>query len=230
MKTFVESPVKTSVLIQNYENQKVPELAIIGDDMKQIGPWMKCKDYIQDVICANNTQTNFYIYGFQYSYMSGPHAKTGINLAIRWDGKTKDEMSTYFHNVRATLLAFEKKAKVSAKSKVFLLKNNQILVLGSNDWRRCIATISFFATICRLGLLNTGKTIKTFLQIKYDKSFAQDAYYIGIAQTFVNKLLNDGIESFVEEDWQFASQDYIPRCHGNGFVRWASNHGGRSAK
>lgn len=212
----------------------MPEYALIGPTGKQIGLWMKCKDYIQDAYWGQRHGRAYSIYGFNFNPETDKVSNRYLLLVVRWKGKNNDQMSEYLANAKKTIERLESKLGIpkyrrTRFSRVF---DGMFVVWGSPDWLRAIATVSFFACLVRAAFYNKDGS----LNIK-DAPNKSDVYYLKSGKPFIDELKKNGLKAF-NPDWD---NDYGTKAgqapatvgsticfgvHGNGFVRWSQGKGG----
>lgn len=234
---FKPSSISPATLNQIYsQTQDFPDIGIISNDGNQIGPFVRCKDYIMDVVWAHNVKKPFTLYGFNYSNPETlPMPTYRLNLCVTWKNKTKEDMEQYLNNTLKTIVDIEDKSKVPARahtyfSNVMMFKNQfndnkeqpYFIVYGSYFWRRNVESITFFVTSMRLGLLNKEGTWESLLKISQkdlgpNQSF-NDISYLGYGKPYMELLKKKGVLALPKQDWsKFSTAGSV---HGQGFTRW----------
>src|SRR5690606_10814188 len=130
-------------------NQKMPEFALIHPSGRQIGEWMKCKDYIQDAIWATINKRGYSIYGFTFKKDEDNINLNHLMLAVRWPGKKAQYLAECLENVKATVEDVEKRLGIPkfrrtrfARVRRGGAERSYFLVYGSKFWMKCVATTS----------------------------------------------------------------------------------------
>jgi hypothetical protein len=205
---------KSLTLAQAYGNCSMPEFAIVAPDGTMIGAWMRCKDYIQDVWWGFFNQKKYSIYGWEWNPESDPHPSTRwLLLAIRWAGKSQDEMQTMLENVKGTMEDVEKKLRIPRhlKSKFSTVRSDYFIVYGSPRWLKAVCTVSFFTWLIRASLTNTGKKYSTLDRKKF--AVTNDSYYANSGADTIKLLMEFGFKA-IEADWQKYTE--VRMVHNNG--------------
>lgn len=229
---FKPSNISPNTLNQIYsQSQDFPDIGILSQDGSQIGPFVRCKDYIMDVVWAHNRKTPFVLYGFNYQNPTEKPLPTyRLNLCLTWKNKTKEQMEEMLKNTLNTIADIETKAKVPARaptlfSNVMSFKNEgkdqyYFIVYGSYFWRRNVESITFFVTSMRLGLLNPSGTWDSLLTIAKSGAAANfnDSTYLGYGKPYMDLLKTKGVLALPKQDWsKFTNAGAV---HGQGFTRW----------
>ena len=194
----------------------MPEFAILAPDGSQIVTWMKCKDYIQDTIWGSMNNKYVSIYGWRYNPNKDPKPSSRyLLLALRWVGRDS-EMETYLYNVQETVEDLESRLRIPKvdRTRFSRASGDKFVIYGSNKWKRCAATVSFFTFLIRASLTNSGGKLET---IGKKTAVGKDAYYIKSGAPFIKRLLSKGFLGF-KPDWHKECSEEI---HDSGFVNYS---------
>jgi hypothetical protein len=196
--------------------QDMPNFGIVAASGAQIGPWMRCKDYIQDTIWGGRKKQSYEIYGWTYKAGKDKRPSTRwLILALKWTSKAS-KMPEYLDNVRRTVDRLEKHLKIPlcARTHFSDVMDDKFIVWGSPHWMRCVGTVSFFTFLLRAALFNTSGR---FEDIPSQKKWpvGNDAYYAKDGALFIDLLMKEGFEAF-ESDWDGYTS--VGAVHNNGFV------------
>lgn len=212
-KAFLK-PGKKMSLSQAYGNVSMPEFSILSPDGTMIGPWMRCKDYIQDVIWGHINQKKYSIYGWSWDPESDPApSNRWLILALMWNGKTTEQMAAMLENVKGTVEDIEKRLRIPKFRRTRFSKavNNYFVIYASPNWLRSVGTVSFICWLIRASLTNESKKFDKLDRNKFPVS--NDAYYIQNGANFIKLLLHGGFNS-IEDDWK--SYNIVNQVHNNG--------------
>lgn len=224
---FKESEISERTLSQmrGCDDNSLPCIAIVGDNDEQIGPWFKCKDYIQDVVRANHVKQSFSIYGFKYNVKNDPPLKNKFRLAYRWREIKDDVFAERRANMVETIKDIEKQIKIekhSEFSEPFKIGGHNAVLIDANiEWSKAIPLISFLSLVGRLSMLNEGRTLKSLLKMKKADGMMEDIYYLTSSRGFVNHLVKNGISDFPNENWAAKTTH---TCHNYGIVGWSKEN------
>lgn len=202
---------------------KMPQFAVVSPDGRQIGPWMKCKDYIQDVWWGYQHKRSYECHGFSYQYGEDPAPSNRyLLLAIRWEGKTPTEIRKMLDNVKRTVENLEKRLRIPRhlRTRFSRQMNDYFIVYGCPKWLGAVKLVSFFSWLLRASLCNDGGRIET---INDTCPVKKDAYYKKQGMVFIKHLLKAGIDS-IKSDWMEKRDIYT--CHSEGFVHAAHRMNG----
>lgn len=224
MKFFRASKRKFSLSEIYGSGSSMPEFTVVAEDGRQIGGWVRCKDFIQDVWWGHLNNVSYGIYGYNYNPVLDP--KPSLNellLALRWKGKTEKQLKSMLKNLRKTVDSVESKMPWEGKkglpenmrSKFSEPEDGIIVVRGSKIYLRSVALLSFFTWLVRGSLLNKSGKLS---EIKKTCPVKKDAYYHNSGQKFINELIKNGPNAFISD---FDSYRNVSAVHNNGFVRWS---------
>lgn len=210
-------------------NESMPEFALLSIDGKQIGSWMKCKDYIQDCIWGGKFGKSYDCHGFYYNHGRDPLPNLdNLHLAVRYsDPKYKQKLSDMLENIKGTVEDLEERIKIPKKertrfSRVINDEFDYFVVYGSRHWLKATHTISFFTFLLRASFLNSGKKIDT---IGTTPPVKKDAYYYQSGRKYMEMLSKSGIKA-LDSNWKRHSKHDDPySVHGDGFVAWSAAAG-----
>jgi len=215
-----QSSSESKSLNQVYNHDEdMPEFAILGSKGEQIGPWMKCKDYIQDTIWAGKAKKSCSVYGFSYKHGVDPEpCLSRLMLALRWPSKSLPQMARMLINTKRVVEDLETRLKVPKfeRTRFTRVKDSHFIVSGSPVWLKSSHTVSFFSFLIRGSLLNeTGR-----LETSRDSSpVKKDVYYLLTGKKFIKNLLENGVDS-LESNWNVESANNL---HNHGFVHYSTN-------
>jgi len=218
-----------SNLIEAYGgNESMPEFVIVSPNGDQIGPWMRCKDYIQDCIWGGMFGKTYNCHGFQYTHGKDPVPNLeNLHLGMRFMAKN-EELDEMLENVKETVSDLEERVGIPAVertrfSRVIPNKTfNYFIVYGSKYWLKATHTISFFTFLLRGSFLNTGRKIETIGKTPPCKN---DSYYFNSGKKYMDMLSKGGIDG-IESNWeQHKSHSDAYQLHNGGFVNWSYNAG-----
>lgn len=227
---FFRASTKQYGLAEIYgREESMPEMTLVAEDGKQIGAWVKCKDFIQDVYWAKKNRVSYSIYGYDYNPTIEPLPSDRYFLvAMRWKGKSDKQMDKMMDNVKRTTEWVERKIpwkNRDGKARVGIPKflrttftkseGGVAVIYGSRIWMESIACISFFTWLIRASLLNEGETIDSIGKTCPNK---KDIYYLQSGKRFVDALMKKGIDAFQPD---FDKHDSVDSVHNNGFVGWS---------
>jgi hypothetical protein len=198
-------------------NDPMPEFAIMAADGRQIGNWMRCKDYIQDCVWGSKMGRSYEVYGWNYDPKVDPRVSDKwLILAMRWKNKTPEELDKGIANVKATVENLETRLKVPKYQRTRFSRriNDYFIMYGGENWLRAPALVSLFTWMTRASLTNDGQTFDSLMKMK-KFVVRNDGYYIRQGKVFVDELLEKGFEG-IPSDWNKYTEAY--NVHGNGFV------------
>lgn len=220
--SFFQQNPKQGGLSEEFDSyMDMPQFAIVAPDGTQIGPWMKCKDYIQDVWWGSKHNRDYNCHGFSYSPGDDPKpSKRWLLLAIKWPSK-KNKMDNMLVNVKATVENLEKRLKIPKfkRTRFSLVIGDMFIIYGSPQWLTSISLVSFFTWLLRASLNNKKGKLEAIKDS--NPPVKKDWYYYTNGLNFINQLLKEGIESF-KDDWSYTE---VYKCHDGGFVNAAANIG-----
>lgn len=198
-------------------NDTMPQFALLASDGRQIGTWMRCKDYIQDAIWGSLKKVAYEVHGWQFDPKVDPTpSESWLILALKWPNKAPEHMNKAIENVKSTVENLETILKVPKyqRSKFSRRINDYFIVYGGLPWLRSPSTVSLFSWLLRAALTNDGRT---FESLKKMKKFAvnNDGYYFRQGKYFVDFLLSNGFDA-IENDWMKHESAYS--VHASGFV------------
>ena len=215
-----ESDIPSDSLSEEYSPDKdMPEYAVLSDDGQQIGCWMKCKDYIQDTVWGMKNEKSCEVYGFNYRHGVDPlPGKTNINLALRWIGKSEEEMSRMLINTKKVVEDMEKRLGVPKFKRTRFSKVNgcHFTLRASSFWMKSSQLVSFFTFMVRSSLLNKTGRLETS---KDTAPVKKDIYYLLSGKDFIKKILTEGPD-FVDPNWD---SDNAYDVHNGGFVNYSKS-------
>jgi len=209
--------------------ESMPEMTLVAEDGRQIGAWVKCKDFIQDVYWAKQNRVSYSIYGYDYNPTIEPlPSDRNLILAMRWKGKSDKQMDKMMGNVKRTVEWVERNIPWKnrdgktrngipkfLRSEFTKTQNGVFIIFGSRIWFRSIACISFFTWLIRASLMNEGETIDSIGKTPPNK---KDIYYLKSGKRFVETLMEKGLDAFKPD---FDNHDSVVSVHNNGFVGWS---------
>lgn len=206
-------PGKSLNLSQAYGAVSMPEFAVLAPNGTMIGVWMRCKDYIQDIWWGFYNNKSYSIYGWSWNPESDPHPSTRwLLLAIRWVGKTDEQMTEMLNNVRHTIADVEKRLRIPKhlKTRFSSVRDGYFVIFGSPRWLRAVCTVSFFAWLIRASLTNDGHKFDTLDKKKFPVQ--NDAYYANSGANTI-RLIMSGLRN-VPTDWE--KYTTVGQVHNNG--------------
>lgn len=214
---FLRPSTRKLNLSEIYENDQMPQFAILSPDGRQIGAWMRCKDYIQDVIWGSLKKRPYEVHGWAFDPNEDPApSENWLILALKWPGQTPAQLDKAIENVKATVENLETILRVPKyqRSRFSRRIGDYFIVYGGYPWLKSPATVSFFSWLLRASLTNDGRT---FESLKKMKKFAvnNDGYYFRQGRYFVDYLLEHGFDG-VDNDWNKYQDAH--EVHGRGFV------------
>jgi len=221
---FLDMSTRNKLSLSEIYGKKdsVPEFAILSPDGKQIGTWMKCKDYIQDTFWAAKSGTTFSIYGWVWNHVSDPHPshKKPI-LSLRW--RNKEGFEKLAANTKRVVESLEKDLKIPLylRTRFSAPTKNKFIVFVSPLWVRASWSISFFTWLLRASLMVDEETT-VWKATKF--AVGNDAYYRDSAKKFYDHLKKMGGLQKLQSNWDKISSAY--QCHESGVCGWANNGGG----
>ena len=213
---FKENPHQGGLSEEYSPNQDMPEFAVVAPNGIQIGPWMRCKDYVQDIWWGHAKKKAYNCHGFPYNPNVDPApSKRYLLLAMRWKGK-EHQMPTMLDNIKRTVESIETKLKIQShiKTRFSRAQGDMFVVYGSPKYLQSIKLVTFFTWILRASFKNTGGRLDT---LKDTPPVKKDFYYRQNGDSFIKKLFREGIDA-VEDDWNKTS---VYDCHNQGFVHYS---------
>jgi hypothetical protein len=208
-------------------NDPMPEFALLSADGRQIGPWMRCKDYIQDCIWGGMFKKSYSVHGFKYTHGTDPLPNLNkLHLAVRFRAKNKI-LAKMLENVKKTVEDLEERVNIPRDERTKfsrVLEDSYFVVYGSHHWLKATHTISFFTFMIRASFLNTGRKIETIGKTAPVKN---DVYYFKGGRKYMEMLSKAGIEG-VKANWDsYKNTDKAYTIHNAGFVNWSNKNGGK---
>ncbi len=200
-------------------NTEMPEFAILSATGVQIGPWIKCKDFIHDCIWGAKSEKSYTMFGFKYVHGTDPLPNLKrLHLALRYRGTSTNTLNQILINPKKTIENLEKKLgfKSHERTKFSRIIENYFLIYGSKKWMTASHTVSFFTFLIRASLNNTGGRIGT---IGKTSPVKKDCYYYRGGSEYYKLLKSKGIEGF-EPNWTSAKS--VGDIHGCGFLSHTS--------
>lgn len=215
---FIRKPRRELHLSEAYDaNQDMPEFAIMAADGQQIGAWMRCKDYIQDVVWGSKREKKYSVHGWDYDPKLDPRVSDKwLILAMRWKSKTRDELNKAIANVKATVEDLEKRLGVPKfqRSRFTKAMGDYFVIYGGQKWLHSPGTVSLFTWVLRSALLNDEGTFDAMVK-KKKFAVSNDGYYLRQGKIFIDTLLEVGFNG-MSTDWDTIEEPYS--VHGGGFV------------
>jgi hypothetical protein len=213
--------------IYGHTDNRMPCLAVVSKDGQQIGPWIKCKDYIQDVVWSCRTKRDFSCHGFKRDIGDPEITPDGLTIAVRWLGKTVEELTGLQANSIATITALEAAARLpegqeTKFSQVIMGSDNHpyFIVFMAPAWTRNTPSITCFVSCMRLGLINKERTLQSLPTSEMEGvTMGNDSRYVGSGKTFIDRITADGIMSVPEQKWKTFKSAY--NIHGSGFANFS---------
>jgi hypothetical protein len=149
---------------------------IAGDSVDRIHHWVKCRDFLGDIIWATDTNTKKSIYGLTYDPVEDlPIEKDSLTLLLKFpDTKMLD---TFFKN-QSILDTLEKNNK--QPSSVFYATNDEkiILVKASQFWQQNIPVLSFYTFILKVMCVQYENPVNWLVELPRIKKNCPETCYI----------------------------------------------------
>lgn len=217
-----------SSLIEAYsKSSPMPEFVLLSLEGNQIGPWMRCKDYIQDCIWGGMFGKTYNCHGFGYTHGKDPKPNLeNLHLGMRFLAKTQ-QLEEMLENVKETVHDLEERVGIPPEertrfSSVIKDKFNYFIVYGSKHWLKATHTISFFTFLLRGSFQNKKRKIETIGKTPPCKN---DTYYFNSGKKYM-KMLSDGGINGVKSNWDKHKDHNDPyQLHEGGFVNWSYSNG-----
>lgn len=218
------SQANKSTLSEAYnKTSSMPEFAIMSEDGRQIGPWMRCKDYVQDCIWGGMFKESYQVHGFKYTHGEDPAPNLKkLHLAVRFITE-KHQLADMLENIKKTVENLEERISIPKKDRTKFSRviDNYFIVYGSKHWLKATHSISFFTFLIRATFLNIGRKIET---IGTTPPCGKDTFYFKNGRKYMEMLSEHGIKG-VESNWD--SHKSASACHDDGFVAWSDKNGGK---
>lgn len=198
----------------------MPQFAILSDFGYQIGPWIQCKDYVQDAVWGAMFGFDVSVYGFRWSPVDDlPRASLRkLMLAMRYPGE-EDELPKMLSNVKKTVENLESRIRIPKcqRTRFSSITDGYFVVYGSHHWLKATHTISFFTFLLRSSMNNSGGTVET---IGTTPPVKKDTYYHETGKKYIKTLIKNGIDG-IESNWeQYSKARDSQRVHNGGFVNF----------
>lgn len=208
-------------LCENYSrHQDMVEFAVLKKSGIQVGDWMRCKDYIQDIIWGSKNKVSYSIYGWKFNYDKDKIDPNNLILALRRRAATKEMLSQYLKNCSSTIWDLESILGIPTprRTKFSKIINDYFVVYTSKFWLRCIGTVSFLTWVLRSSIENNNGTWDSHVNNKNNYHNRSDTYYLNDGAKFIEYIKENGIES-LHPDWDRAR---VGNVHNNGWVSYTA--------
>lgn len=215
-------PGRVLSLSEAYSQNDMPQFAIMAENGQQIGSWMRCKDYIQDVIWGSKKGVAYEVHGWVYDPKEDPRTSDKwVILAMKWPTKTDVQLDKAIENVKATLEDLEKRLGIPKfrRSRFSRRIGDHFVIYGGTHWLKSAGTVSFLTWVLRASLTNRHQTFESLITMKNKFAVSNDGYYGKSGKPFIDNLFEVGFDG-IESDWETFQQAY--NVHGNGFVGQAN--------
>jgi hypothetical protein len=214
-----------SRLIEAYDsNQSMPEFVLLSAEGNQIGPWMKCKDYIQDCIWGGMFAKSYNCHGFFYTHGADPMPDLNhLHVAMRFSAENA-KLGEMLENVKKTVENLEERINIPTQERTKfsrIIGNSYFVVYGSKHWLKATHTISFFTFLLRASFKNTGGKIESIGETPPCKN---DIYYLNSGKNYIEMFYKVGILN-IKSNWpENGNHNDAYKIHNAGFVNWSSDH------
>lgn len=168
------------------------------DNNRQLFPWIKCRDYLQDVIQTHITGKSCLVYGFSYSKGKNPPLDMRrTRLLVTKAGANEENVKNFKCEIDYSLRLihhFEDimEIKHTKIQRVSNLERPTWLFNGNNAWLKSPALISLYSLLIRLGyhriefdthqdLIQTLGNLRTSSKSKYLPYDGDAVYMLAIA-------------------------------------------------
>lgn len=212
---------KKARLIESSHGEVSIKMAFINDKGETITPFVKCKDYFNDMFWSNKTGNKVTIYGFNWTpnQDEGVLSKDTLRVAIKkvvtrdLDGNGENKIIKLTEDNVKSLDAFfkqvQKKLKFK-KTKFSLCENNDHIIIElDKKWTEIPYINSAFFLFVRIGLtFDPSSTIMEFYKDKNQKKFTSSLDY-GYFYNVTNRIQHI-LDGKIDE-----SQNYDQYTHGN---------------
>lgn len=166
----------------------------IDGKIKQIHPWVKCRDFLNDVIFTKFTGNKGTIYGFRWDPEKDPPLDTARTrllvkrIPFRGNKSPDKEHADFDKMIQSALTIvnhYERQGKISPLSKIVEVdddKEHSYMFLGSGVWSKSPVMISIYTLLIRLGFykpkLTSEKDLEAQLAKVVESSSSNDAKYL----------------------------------------------------
>lgn len=216
-KDFIK-PGRALKLSEAYgSDTNMPQFAIMAENGQQIGSWMRCKDYIQDVVWGSKQGVAYSVHGWQYDpAVDSRISEKWLILAIKWPSKSDAQLERALENAKHTLENLEKMLSVPKfqRSRFSRRIGDHFIIYGGQHWLKSAGTVSLLTWLLRASLTNSHQTFESLMMMK-KFAVANDGYYSKRGKFYIDHLIKVGFEG-IPSDWTTFSAAY--QVHGNGFV------------
>jgi len=128
------------------------------EGLKQCHQWVKCRDYLHDVVRATHTGKDFRVYGFFYDPKENPHADLEkMRMLVTKDGMAKAELTKFRKTMKSALVLLNHYegimgAGLSKVQEVNLDKTKHVwMFTGPKVWMKSPHLVSMYTFLIRLG-------------------------------------------------------------------------------
>lgn len=171
--------MKDGSLCEIYQNieMRFALAEIKGENVKQLHPFVRCRDFLGDTLWATHFKKYYKIYGFEFDGSNKTVQLDTTCMLIEFEDEEK------LNNIVRVLHHFELNAKWKrSKLSKLDIKNNdkQVwLVIGSACWMRSPTLVSLYSMLWRLaGIgINEGESVEDFL-LRCETSDTNDGRYL----------------------------------------------------
>ena len=162
-------------IFQSFE-LKMAFARVAGDSVDRIHPWVKCRDFLGDVIWATDTNKSKSIYGLTYDPANDlPIEKDSLTLLLKFPDT---KMLDIFLKNQSILDTLEKNNK--QPSSIFYATNDKeiLLVKASPFWQQNIPMLSFYTFILKVMCVPYKEPAAWQTELCTHNKSCPEAYYI----------------------------------------------------
>lgn len=174
--------------------------------------WVKCRDFLNDVIRYEITGNRISIYGFSFGKDNPRVSTEKIYIAVSMDNVDKSLFKDYIKSSIKLLRHFEREAGVSlSRSKLATVsgskKSNVVVICSNKMWLESPVLLSIYTLLIRLGV---RKDINTYDKESLLSSLAQvnpngdnDSKYLSKIHTKLHYIITNAAKLFSSPDRDF---------------------------
>ena len=171
--------------------------------------WVKCRDFLNDVIRYELTGNEVSIYGFSFGKDNPRVSTEKIYIAVSMDNVKKSLFKDYIKSSIKLLRHFEREAGVSlSRSKPATVsgskKSNVVVICSNKMWLESPVLLSIYTLLIRLGVrkdINTcdkESLLSSFVQANPDGD--NDSKYLSKIHTKLHYIIENATELFLSPD------------------------------